>query len=90
MHLLGRRFKPFHLVSGIQHNGVDAYPRFREIFTDPAVYTKPDYFGKGVKLDQVEVEMLKRFGYFTSGSEGHIPQYTSYSASVRNWWKSTN
>jgi alpha-galactosidase len=61
-----------------KHNGVDAYPRFREIFTDPAVYTKPDYFGKGVKLDQVEVEMLKRFGYFTSGSEGHIPQYTSY------------
>jgi alpha-galactosidase len=61
-----------------QWKGEDAYPILREKFKDFAVYSKPDYLGKGEKVDLVEVEMFHRFGYFTSGSKGHIPTYTPY------------
>jgi alpha-galactosidase len=39
---------------------------------------QPDYFGKGVEVDLVEVEMLKNFGYFTSGSQAHLSMYLPY------------
>jgi alpha-galactosidase len=58
--------------------GEDAYPLLRKKFQDPKVYLKKDYFGKGVEVDQVEVEMLKNFGYFTSGSQAHLSMYLPY------------
>jgi alpha-galactosidase len=58
--------------------GEDAYPLFRKKFQDPKVYMQPDYFGKGVTVDVVEVEMLKNFGYFTSGSQAHLSMYMPY------------
>ena len=58
--------------------GDDAYPLLREKFKDPDVYLQPDYFGKGVEVDRVEVEMLKNFGYFTSGSQAHLSMYLPY------------
>ena len=62
----------------VRWKGQDLYPVYKEKFKDPAVYTKPDYLGKGEKVDLVEVEMFHRFGYFTSGTYGHIPTYTPY------------
>ena len=73
-------------VAGLNHfswylefkwRGVDAYPLLREKFKDPDVYMKPDYFGKGVEVSITEVEMMKNFGYFTTGG-GHITMYTPY------------
>jgi alpha-galactosidase len=58
--------------------GEDAYPLLREKFKDPDVYLRPDFFGKGVEVDLVEVEMLKNFGYFTSGSQAHLSMYLPY------------
>jgi alpha-galactosidase len=58
--------------------GEDVYPLFRKKFQDPKVYMQPDYFGKGVTVDVVEVEMLKNFGYFTSGSQAHLSMYMPY------------
>jgi alpha-galactosidase len=73
-------------VAGINHfswylqfnwRGKDAYPLLREKFKDPEVYLKPGYFGKGVEVSITEVEMMKTFGYFTTGG-GHITMYTPY------------
>jgi alpha-galactosidase len=73
-------------VAGINHfswylqlnwQGKDAYPLLREKFKDPAVYMQPGYFGKGVEVNLTEVEMMKTFGYFTTGG-GHITMYTPY------------
>ena len=61
-----------------QVRGEDAYPLLREKFKDPDIYLQPDYFGKGVEVDRVEVEMLKNFGYFTSGSQAHLSMYLPY------------
>jgi alpha-galactosidase len=49
----------------------------REKFKDPKEYLKPGYFGKGVEVNITEVEMMKTFGYFTTGG-GHITMYTPY------------
>ena len=73
-------------VAGINHfswylqfnwRGKDAYPLLREKFKDPEVYLKPGYFGKDVEVSITEVEMMKTFGYFTTGG-GHITMYTPY------------
>jgi alpha-galactosidase len=73
-------------VAGINHfswylqfnwSGEDAYPLLREKFKDPEVYLKPGYFGKDVEVSITEVEMMKTFGYFTTGG-GHITMYTPY------------
>ena len=63
--------------------GHDLYLVLREKFKDPEVYRKPDYLGKDalgkdIEVDLVEIEMFHRFGYFTTGSNGHIPTYTPY------------
>ena len=65
--------------------GKDAYPLLKEKFKAAGMYNGPDV---GVKMDDVknhlvgvdvvEVEMFKRFGYFTTGSGGHIPEYVPY------------
>jgi len=59
--------------------------RAEKKFQDPKVYLKKDYFGKGVVVDQVEVEMLNNFGYFTSGSQAHLSMYLPYSVESRSW-----
>ena len=66
-------------------NGKDAYPLLKEKFGGEGMYNGPDV---GIKMDDekgylvgvdvVEVEMFKRFGYFTNGSGGHIPEYLPY------------
>jgi alpha-galactosidase len=58
--------------------GEDAYPLFRKKFTDYDEYSKPGFLGKGVGVDLVEVEMMKNFGYFTSGSQAHLSMYLPY------------
>jgi alpha-galactosidase len=65
--------------------GKDAYPLLKEKFKAPGTYNGPDV---GIKyndekgylegVDLVEVELFKRFGYFTNGSGGHIPEYLPY------------
>ena len=67
----------------IHWKGKDLYPVFAEKFKDFNVYSRPGYLGKDmlgkdIDVDLVEVEMFHRFGYFTSGSKGHIPTYTPY------------
>jgi alpha-galactosidase len=66
-----------------KYKGKDAYPLIKARFTDPAVYTKPGYLGKDqngkeIIVDLVELEIMRKFGYMTSGSKGHIPTYTPY------------
>ena len=86
--MLGADMKDvFYWAAGINHfsfylefkvKGKDAYPLLREKFKDPKVYLKPNYLGKGIEVDRVEVEMLHNFGYFTSGSQAHLSMYTPY------------
>jgi alpha-galactosidase len=73
-------------VAGLNHfswylqfkwRGKDAYPMLREKFKDPNVYLKPGYFGENVEVNILEIEMMKTFGYFTTGG-GHISMYTPY------------
>ena len=80
-------------LAGINHfafyleykwHGEDLYPRLREKFKEP-VYSGPDAGwryenppGNRVGIDLVEVEMMKKFGYFTTGSSGHISKYVPY------------
>lgn len=81
---------PFEEVSywaaGINHfswyldfrwKGEDLYPRLREKFKDPNTYLKPSAFGKGIGKDLMEVEMLHRFGYFTSAGQ-HLSMFLPY------------
>ncbi len=83
----------FFSVAGINHfswylefrwRGEDAYPLLRKKFSDLEML-KRDLLSKGVKggplqldvVDLLEVEMLKRFGYVTSGG-GHIQMFLPY------------
>ena len=57
--------------------GEDLYPRLREKFKDPNTYLKPSDFSKGIGKDLMEVEMLHRFGYFTSAGQ-HLSMFLPY------------
>jgi alpha-galactosidase len=68
----------YYSVAGLNHfawftdirwHGKDLYPRLRDTFKDPGVYLKPN--SPLGYVDLVEVEMMKTFGYFTSGG-GHL------------------
>jgi len=80
-------------LAGINHfafyleltwRGQDLYPKFREKYKEKVysgidagwLYENPP--GKRVGIDLVEVEMFKKFGYFTTGSSGHISKYVPY------------
>jgi len=56
-------------------HGEDAYPRLREKYKGD-VFSWSDSALKNVDL--VEVEMFKRFGYFTNGGAGHISFFLPY------------
>jgi alpha-galactosidase len=69
----------------LKWNGKDMYQMLREKFKGPGDYAGPDLGVKNddeknhlVGVDLVEVEMLKRFGYLSTGSGGHIPEYVPY------------
>ncbi len=83
----------FYSVAGINHfswylefkwRGKDAYPLLREKFSNLEMLRR-NLSGKNVKggplqldvVDLMEVEMLKRFGYVTSGG-GHIQMFLPY------------
>ena len=53
----------------LQRNGEDLYPRLREMFKDPDIFSKPNSPYKS--SDITEVEMMQTFGYFSSGG-GHL------------------
>jgi alpha-galactosidase len=68
----------YYSVAGLNHfawfidirwHGEDLYPRLRETFNNPAIYLKPN--SPLGHVDLVEVELMKTFGYFTSGG-GHL------------------
>ena len=56
----------------LEHNGEDAYPRLREKFKDPAVYSAPDAHWAGP--DIVRAEIFKTFGYYVTEAS-HIVSY---------------
>ena len=73
------------LVAGINHmawflelkwRGEDAYPRLRERFKDPAVYSGSNAFGGSPDL--VRVEIFRTFGYFVTESSWHMAGYVPY------------
>jgi alpha-galactosidase len=83
----------FFSVAGINHfswylefkwRGKDAYPLLREKFSDLDIL-RNTLFSEGIRgghlqldiVDLLEVEMLKRFGYVTSGG-GHIQMFLPY------------
>jgi len=55
----------------------DIYPLLREKFNDPNNYMKPSEMGSGIGKDLMEVEMLHRFGYFTSAGQ-HLSMFLPY------------
>jgi alpha-galactosidase len=73
------------LVAGINHmawfleikwRGEDAYPRLKERFKDPAVYSGSNAFGGSP--DMVRVEIFQTFGYFVTESSWHMAGYVPY------------
>ena len=68
----------YYSVAGLNHqswflelkwHGEDLYPRLKEMFKDPDVFSKPNSPYKS--SDITEVEMMQTFGYFSSGG-GHL------------------
>ena len=52
----------------LEKDGVDLYPKFREMFE------KPEYFIN----DKVRGETMRQFGYFMTESSGHLSEYLPY------------
>ena len=52
----------------LAHNGVDLYPRLKELMKDPEVYNR----------EQVRNEMLLRLGYYVTESSGHNSEYNPW------------
>ena len=74
-----------HWVAGINHmawflefkwRGEDAYPRLRERFKDPAVYSGPDAHWAGP--DIVRVELFKTFGYYVTEASWIVANLVPY------------
>ena len=77
-HVLGERKESLqYLAAGINHmawflriekDGVDQYPRFRQLCERPEVY----------KIEKVRIETMRHFGYFMTESTGHLSEYLPY------------
>ena len=52
----------------LKKDGVDLYPKFREVFE------QPEYFIN----DKVRGETMRHFGYFMTESSGHLSEYLPY------------
>ncbi|MDO4739035.1 MAG: alpha-galactosidase [Eubacteriales bacterium] len=52
----------------LYHNGVDLYPKLKEVFEKPEYYVN----------DKVRGEVLRNFGYFCTESTGHLSEYLPY------------
>jgi alpha-galactosidase len=74
----------YYTVAGLNHfawfielkwRGRDLYPKLRETFAEPAIYLRPN--SPLGHVDMVEVEMLREFGYFTSGGQ-HLTMSLPY------------
>jgi alpha-galactosidase len=73
------------LVAGINHmawflefkwRGKDAYPRLKERFKDPSIYSGSNAFGGSP--DMVRVAIFQTFGYFVTESSWHMASYVPY------------
>ena len=77
-HVLGEKKEDLdYLAAGINHmawflrlekNGVDLYPKFRQLCERPEVY----------KIEKVRIETMRHFGYFMTESTGHLSEYLPY------------
>lgn len=52
----------------LEHNGVDLYPKLRELLKDPESYNK----------EQVRNEMFLKLGYYVTESSGHASEYNQW------------
>lgn len=52
----------------LEHNGVDLYPRLKEMVKDPEVYDR----------ERVRNEMLIHLGYYVTESSGHNSEYNAW------------
>ena len=52
----------------LEHNGVDLYPKLREILKTPEIYNK----------EQVRNEMFLKLGYYVTESSGHASEYNQW------------
>ncbi|NLD59452.1 MAG: alpha-galactosidase [Clostridiales bacterium] len=52
----------------IEKDGVDLYPKFREVMEEPGHYIN----------EKVRAEVLRNFGYFCTESTGHLSEYLPY------------
>ncbi len=50
------------------HQGVDQYPRLRELADDPGIYEQ----------DPIRFEVMRHFGAFVTESSGHFSEYVPY------------
>lgn len=53
----------------IKHNGEDMIPRLAEGFKNHPVYSK---------TEKVRMDILKRFGYYSTESNGHLSEYVAW------------
>ena len=52
----------------LEHNGVDLYPKLREVLKTPEMYNK----------EQVRNEMFLKLGYYVTESSGHASEYNQW------------
>ena len=52
----------------LEHNGVDLYPKLKEVLKDPEMYNK----------EQVRNEMFLKLGYYVTESSGHASEYNQW------------
>ena len=52
----------------LEHNGVDLYPKLRELLKTPEMYNK----------EQVRNEMFLKLGYYVTESSGHASEYNQW------------
>ena len=53
----------------VKHNGEDMMPRLLEAFEKHPVYSKQE---------KVRIDIMKRFGYFSTESNGHLSEYVAW------------
>jgi alpha-galactosidase len=58
----------------LTHQGLDLYPKLREVFE------KPEYY----KNEKVRGEVFRHFGYFMTESTGHLSEYVPWFRKNRN------
>lgn len=65
-HCMGVNHQAFYTV--LEHNGVDLYPKLKEVLKDLEMYNK----------EQVRNEMFLKLGYYVTESSGHASEYNQW------------